>query len=132
MNADGTAQRRITTSDALPLERAEYAVSPMGDRLVYGSGATLHIINTDGTGQHVIASTNPTSTDPSELFSPAWSPDGSYVAFVLNGDVYASKADGSAPVRITQSADVITPGCLSWSRNGYIAYLKSGIATNKI
>ncbi len=132
MNADGTEQRRITTGDVPPVERAEYLVSPKGDRLAYRAGLTLYVVNTDGTGQRTIATANPSSSDLVELFSPAWSPDGEYVAFVWDGDVYVSKADGSAPLRVTRSEDVITPGCLSWARNGYIGFLKAGRATNKI
>ena len=46
--------------------------------------------------------------------------------------MYVSKADGSAPLRVTRSEDVITPGCLSWAPYGYIGFLRAGRSTNKI
>jgi TolB protein len=132
MNVDGSAQRRITTTNAIPLKRADIAVSPTGNRLVYRQGANLYIVNIDGTNQSIIASADPSLAEQPELFSPVWAPDGSYVAFVLNNDIHASKADGSALIRITQTGDVITPGCLSWARNGIITFLKGGRVTNQI
>ncbi len=41
---------------------------------------------------------------------------------MLNGDIYASRLDGSPPARITQDAGIASPACLSWARNGYLTF----------
>ena len=74
MNADGTEQRRITTGDVPPVERAEYLVSPKGDRLAYRAGLTLYVVNTDGTGQRTIATANPIHSTSLNSFRPLGHP----------------------------------------------------------
>jgi hypothetical protein len=58
--------------------------------------------------------------DPSEDFSPAWSPDGQRLAFVStrdgNAEIYLMNADGTGQTRLTNnSAGDIAP---AWSRDG--------------
>lgn len=83
MNPDGTDQRQLTFS---PGDKTQPRWSPDGTRLLYvGPGGTdplgedlgldIWAINADGTGI-----TNVTA-DPGDDFDPAWSPDGSQMAF---------------------------------------------------
>ena len=132
MNADGTGQIRLTSTGAIPLETAEYAVSPAGDHIAYRAGGSLHVIHSNGSGHQVVARTEVGETAPFEVFAPTWAPDGSYLAYVLNGDIYASRLDGSPPARITQDAGIASPACLSWARNGYLTFRTPAMHTVKL
>ncbi len=122
MNADGSGQTRLTTNAPLTFPSPEYALSPAGDRLAYRERGDLVVIRADGTGRQVIVS-GPVPRQPEfEIFSPTWAPDSSYLAFVWQGDIYASRADGSPPVRITTIGEATAPACLSWARNGYLSF----------
>jgi Tol biopolymer transport system component len=70
----------------------------------------IYVMNPDGSGQ--IRLTN----DPASDFGPAWSPDGSKIAFNRGFDIFVMNADGSAPTRLTSAAAMnIAP---SWSPDG--------------
>jgi Tol biopolymer transport system component len=60
------------------------------------------VMNTDGTGK-----TNITKTPDASEQAPAFSPDGTKIAFAgtrdLNADVWKMGADGSDPTRLTDS-----------------------------
>jgi TolB protein len=114
MNADGSAQRRVTGKDG-------YEFSPSllpdgkslvfsGDRLDETSRALdIRRVALDGTGQEtVLVSRRFHDTQP------AASPDGSRIAFVAqsdgNSEIYLMNADGSGLVRLTRNAaDDINP-----------------------
>lgn len=133
MNADGTDQTRLTVTSSIPLEGAEFALSPTGDRIAYRSGSELIVQYVDG-GKlaRSVATQVVRGPQPLELFSPAWAPDGSYVAFLMNGDIYVSRADGSPAQRITQSGDIYAPACITWARNGYLSFRVPALHTFKI
>ena len=83
----------------------------------------IYLTNTDGTGQ-----TNLTNNAASDQI-PAWSPDGSKIAFESTRDgstseIYVMNADGSGPTRLTNnSADDYWS---SWSPDGKkIAFVSS-------
>ena len=63
-------------------------------------------MNTDGTGQ------TPLSNNPEDDAEPAWSPDGTLIAFqsfrIGNSDIYVMNADGSNEVRLTANPAVET------------------------
>jgi subtilisin-like proprotein convertase family protein len=88
-----------------------------------GVDSEIFTMNPDGSGQTNITNL-PTAIDT----SPAWSPDGSRIAFVSdrdgNNDIYVMNANGSGVVRLTStSAYESTP---SWSPDGTkIAYHRS-------
>ena len=64
--------------------------------------ASVHTINSDGSGL-----TNLTNTTAEE-WAPAWSPDGSQIAFQTdrdgNWEIYMMNADGSGQVNLTNNA----------------------------
>jgi Tol biopolymer transport system component len=73
-----------------------------------GDGA-LHEIHPDGTGSHVLL-----AIPGSVLSEPAWSPDGTQLAYTAGPDrstaqLFVANADGSHPVQITEAA-----GYYSW------------------
>jgi uncharacterized repeat protein (TIGR01451 family) len=55
---------------------------------VTGASENVCVVNEDGSGQAQLTSTG-------HAFEPAWSPDGSLIAFVCNGGVCVMDADGS-------------------------------------
>ncbi len=98
MNADGTGQTRLTN------DRAEISTRrgrPTAGIVVHSSATAteIYVMNADGTGQ-----TRLTTTQTSE-FNPAWSPDGTRIAFHSdregNWEIYLMNSDGSAQTRIT-------------------------------
>ena len=70
-----------------------------------GAGAPAYgiwTVNADGTGARQV------TVDPAAVATndtdPAWSPDGSQIAFVRSGDLYVMNADGSASTNLTSDA----------------------------
>jgi WD40 repeat protein len=70
----------------------------------------IYVMNPDGTGQTRL--TNDAAGD----FGPAWSPDGTKIAFNRGFDIFVMSADGSLQTRLTSAAAMnIAP---SWSPDG--------------
>ncbi|MFY9580726.1 MAG: hypothetical protein WAQ33_15540, partial [Gaiellaceae bacterium] len=75
----------------------------------------VYVMNADGSGQTRL------TTDPANDSDPAWSPDGSKIAFASlrdgNSEIYVMNADGTgAPTRITD--DPAADAFPAWSPNG--------------
>ena len=83
----------------------------------------IYAMNADGSGQ-----TNLTNHGAGDL-TPAWSPDGSKLAFVsfrLNAGLYVMNADGSSPTRISGAGIDAEP---SWSPDGTKMALRRGFGS---
>jgi hypothetical protein len=94
MNADGTAQRRITPWGGAFLN---YSWSPDGRWIAFEQPyGRLALVHPDGTGLHLVPVTLPAGSGAS---NPSWSPDGRWIAFSLTqGDsatIAIVHADGS-------------------------------------
>jgi Tol biopolymer transport system component len=106
--------------------------SPDGERIVYDSftgevqgdaWGDIYVINIDGSDPVNL------TPGPARGFDPAWSPDGSQIAFARRGgdvmNIWVMQADGSNPVRLTDHEPVspITSFEPAWSPDGSrIAY----------
>lgn len=89
INADGTGRRQLT-SNTFP--DTQPAWSPDGTKIAFVSARTgdtnrnIYVMNADGTGQASITPNSPTGCSPNcyqgHDDNPAWSPDGSKIAYV--------------------------------------------------
>jgi Tol biopolymer transport system component len=114
MNADGSGQTQLTQSPGFT-SSIEPAWSPNGDKIAFSSSQQrpedqvreLYVMNPDGTNTVRLA-TNTTGRVPGD-FLPAWSPDGSRIAFTTSRndrqEIYSIKADGAGLTNLTN-----TPG----------------------
>jgi Tol biopolymer transport system component len=65
----------------------------------------IFVMNADGSGE-----TNLTRSPTANDYAPAWSPDGTKIAFIRGGDVYVINTDGTGLTRLTpKSADISAP-----------------------
>jgi Tol biopolymer transport system component len=115
MNADGSAQTRLTANTA---DDTHPVGSPDGLQIAFESqrdgNSEIYVMNADGSAQTRL--TNNTADDT----QPVWSTLGSRLAFVStrdgNSEIYVMNADGSAQTRLTSnSADDTNP---IWSPDG--------------
>jgi len=145
MNADGTGQVPLTTS-VFPELNGEPAWSPDGTRIAFTSNRAetrrneIWVMNADGTNPVRLTVNVKLSEDGfgpvyGMDFGPAWSPDGTKIAFwstrdgLANPEIYVMNADGSNQVRLTiNPAEDRDP---FWSSNGqWIGYNSRGPGRN--
>ena len=129
MNADGTQQTQLTVTDARTSDE-QPSIAP-GGKIAFasnrvdplGGGFDIFTMNSDGSNVNRITfdGTPDTPVYPSpESINPAWSPDGSRIAFesTRSGDreIWIANADGSGLVNVSN-----TPGYdaePAWSPDG--------------
>lgn len=121
MSAAGGAPRKLTTRPLVYFAYAQAAWAPDGRRVAYASGDTLAILNVDDDSETVVridSVPRPTARPPwiPANGSPAWSPDGSSLAFVnaADGRIWEVPALGGRARQIT-SVPALAP---VWSRDG--------------
>ena len=97
-------------------------------RLAFERGHDIYAVNADGSGLANL------SNDPAWEDGPAWSPDGTRLAFrsFRNGyeEIWVAKADGSGPVNVTNNvqrpdreSEIFSDVAIAWSPDGNrIAY----------
>ena len=121
MNHDGTGAADVATT---PEVEFEPTASPGGLQFAFtvdaGGPLQIHRIDSDGTDRIPLTSSPLSSEDP------AWSPDGSKIAFARGGDLYTMNPDGTDQVNITN-----TPGAAesapNWSPDGtMLAFARDG------
>jgi Tol biopolymer transport system component len=105
INADGSGRRQLTNNS---FPDAQPAWSPLGDKIAFVSTRTgdtdrsVYIMNSNGTGQTSITPDSPTGCSPNcykgHDDNPAWSPNGSKIAYVKEyGDPANPLAGGGVP-----------------------------------
>ena len=132
MNADGTNVVTVISGDGPPQNSNRHpSWSPDGSKFVFtsnrgGAGAEIWMANADGSGLVRLTTSIQKGADGqgpifSLDFDPAWSPDGSKIAFVSNRagadtELYLMNTDGSNPVRLTD--DTLDDTMPDWSPDG--------------
>ena len=119
MNADGTGQVPLT--DTLdPVSNTQPAWSPDGTKIAFVSNRAgsrrgeIWVMNADGTNPVRLTENVQLGTDSFGPFygldlSPAWSPDGTRIAFsstrngLNNNEIYVMNANGSNQIRLTNN-----------------------------
>jgi Tol biopolymer transport system component len=126
VSAEGGSPNPFTDND---LNDSDPTWSPDGKKLAFIQGRFLTVKNADGSGREVhITSGGPVSSDPQSgvlprAFNPAWSPDGTKIAFrsgTCGEEIWVVDSDGT---NLTQLTNVCYEGHYSdlspeWSPDG--------------
>jgi TolB protein len=116
MNADGSGQRRLTST----VFDGEPTWSPDGKKIAYHNETVIDTINANGTGRRQL------TTEERDRSDPTWSPNGRKIAYIYaNGNlhpIYTMNPDGSDQRLLDSSPDIaMNP---AWSPDGKkIAFL---------
>lgn len=119
----------LTPTAVLAELRALPSSGPPSGRLAFAAGGSIYTVNADGTGlKQVVAGERTGGTlnlGSSDIeganhntwgSAPAFSPDGSVIAFVRDFDVWVVRADGANPRLLAETAQWST-GCSNCASN---------------
>lgn len=130
MNANGSGQVDLTESLALLSTAPEF--SPDGSKIVFiGAGPTpccsteynndIWVMNANGSGAEQLTKTD----SPTQNIAPAWSPDGTQIAYSTNespggadNGIHVMDANGANQHRLLPGGSPVLTGNLSWSPDG--------------
>lgn len=90
-----------------------FALSPTGSEVAFGVGHGIHVMNIDGSDDHVVAHTSDMLPNGIPI---SWSPDGQQIVFA-SGDSKLSIAD-IASRRVTQLAPGFRVDAVAWDPTG--------------
>jgi Tol biopolymer transport system component len=122
VNADGSNPTKLIDDGSVP------AWSPDGNEIAFaradpgtfvpagnnavGTGFSIYVMDADGTNVHRLTSA------VHEDFAPAWSPDGTHIAFLRSGEgVFVMNADGTGQRQLT-GPEIEVFGAPDWSPDG--------------
>lgn len=126
---EGTDYELVVSDDVRDLQgdhlqspvRAPFTTSTSSvsaQRIAFFDWGAMYVMNTDGSGYQRVIADEPGT--PFSVTHPAWSPDGSKIAFAAsrngNWDIYVVNGDGSNVTRLT--TDPAIDDSPDWSRDG--------------
>jgi Tol biopolymer transport system component len=132
LTACAKTEQPVSEAETPSVQLPDYSIdiSSLSGRIVYSSEGDVFVINADGTGRTQL------TDNPAEDFDPAWSPDGTQIAFRSHRDgdeeVYLMNADGSDQRNLSNAPNRgdYSP---AWSPNGeWIAFMSDRAGNNNI
>ena len=118
INTDGTGNVNLTDS---PADDRDARFSPDGTEIVFESYRNLNweIVTMDADGSNQVNITNRPGTDDTD---PVWSPDGSHIAYISDGEVWAMTSGGSGEINLTNNP--ASDGNPTWAPNNVAPVLE--------
>lgn len=121
VDVDSGVQTALLTDQGEPVRGRFPSWSPNGQKIAFdtgGQGSHVFVINLDGSGLEQL-----TGSTALPNIRPDWSPDGRKIAFASGPSqqqqIYVMNADGSDPVRLTDSNSDGNAVAPDWSPNGH-------------
>ena len=114
-DADGSNASKVAEADNV----SQPSWSPDGSRLAYAAdteaGSAVHVVDVDGSGDHIVGEV----AQGEDYFSATFSPDGTKILFDRGTDsgfgIFVMAADGANPTRLSQGESDYDP---AWSPSG--------------
>jgi Ca2+-binding RTX toxin-like protein len=122
-----TAAAGLIVVAAAPGPGASAADPPLNNGLIAGGGGTsIQAMDSDGRSSHTIVPVGVSDAAVPRVVSPAWSPDGTQLAFELDGDIAVTDFRGAGLRRITATETVFEREP-AWSPDGsQMAFVRDG------
>jgi Tol biopolymer transport system component len=118
VNSDGSNPVNLTNSEGIEEDVSSWSVN---GKIAYETAASIWTMNPDGSGKAPF----PGITQPAPSF-PAWSPNGSTLAFVSGNRVWLIDANGANQRRLTTGT--VNEGPATWSPDGSkLAFGRAGV-----